>query len=195
MVHNKTLALNRKLLSGRRIAVVAFAIAAAACSAQAYATEAMPSQLALAVEGLSGVQAEIVADDIVTMEELDLAAQQVKGCIVAAGITVESFSFENGDIRVRMVIDESEATSSDVSRAEDVHDQCLEKEYQTVSDVYNFQNRLNAAEQRELEKRYLECLNDQGLDIANLEEVSADRDERTFSTVVHCSEILEAEGY
>ncbi len=166
----------------------------AAC-APADAGNGIPPHLEAEAAGVEGVKAEILADNVVTMDELEQAALRVRDCMVEAGIKVEEFEFDQGDLGVTMSIDSSsDDGAAATAEADSVHDRCYESEYRLISEIYNYQNRLTADEQEQLDQEWVNCLADHGVFVERLKDISASNPDQRVA-VVRCTEQLEEQGW
>ena len=192
MVYKETMALTVRPKRRLVAAIAASALLLAACTGEASAEELIPAELVPAVENATGVQRDILADGNVTMEELGDAAEAVRQCTADAGVDIDHFSFDDGNIRIRMKV---EGDEKDLIPSEEAYDACLAEEYWLVSDVYNYQNRLTAAEQQEYQALWLSCLQTRGLDIASLYDVDAGESPDQYDAVKACAIEMEQAGY
>lgn len=142
------------------------ALGASACSTAA-ADPAIPPYLAEEAAAATGFQAEALADDVITTDELETASSNVERCLGEHGVAAESFSFEFGDFRVRFAA----SSEAGLDAAEDVLQHCMAAEYDLIAGVFDWQNRPTGDESAELEAELAACVADMGHPVDGIDEI------------------------
>lgn len=170
----------------RRTAALAMvALTTAACTGLA-ADPDIPADVEERIAAAEGVQAEILADRVVTRTELERAAGQVEACLERHGVQPESFAFEAGDLRVRF----SDDTPAGLDDQSAVYDQCVDQEFRLVVEVFNLNHRRLPEDSDASRTRIIECINEQGIDVEDLDDPDIPTDIRR-----ECTEQIELQEW
>lgn len=170
----------------RRVAALAMvALATAACTGLA-ADPVIPADIEERIAEADGVQAEILADRVVTRDELEQAAEQIEACLERQGVQPASFAFEAGDLRVRFSAD----TPAGLDDQSAVYDRCVEQEFQLVVEVFNLNHRQLPEDQDASRVRIIGCINEHGFDVDELDDPGIPSDLRR-----ECTEQIELQEW
>lgn len=161
----------------RTTVLAILALATGACTGLS-ADPLIPADVEERIAAADGVQAEILDDGLVTREELEQAAEEVEACLERQGVQPESFEFEAGDIRVRF----SDDTPAGLDDQSATYDRCVEQEFQLVVEVFRLNHRQLPEDRAASEARIIECINDRGFDVDELNDPDIPSDVRRECT-------------
>ncbi len=142
--------------------VSSITILAVGCGGGQVADDELPAELRALVAQADGLQAEILSDGVVTVDEFERSFLASIQCMEDQGLSVE-YTFDAEAVAWSM---EAIAPTEDaLDELDKIQQECMAEYQDTVQAVFSFQNR-PSAEQLETEARKLaSCLREYGYDV------------------------------